>query len=188
MTCGIDIISALGDEQATLVLPAPDHEVWELHPGEFAVVIKDAADCVVRSAPLHIVPDDEWPFEKSGAIGIETPASHAPARPFQDVPDDSAGIPFDPYPTVSEPFSDLPDDASPEEIRRYCIAQCQQLLDNPNPRVAKLKTQFLDDLAKTVDAVEKTVQAFERRLKLLIDAEARRARKTFHVVRNGKTP
>jgi hypothetical protein len=97
MTCEIDIIAALG-AAATLIYPEPDvYEVWDLGSDEFAVVFADA-DRVVRIEPLTIVPDDEWPFDESGVVGIERPT---PPPPLPDLADD--------------PFSDLPADASDEQ-------------------------------------------------------------------------
>lgn len=168
MTCEIDVTAALG-AAATLIYPEPDvYEVWDLGSDEFAVVFMDT-DRVVRIEPLTIVPDDEWPFDESGVVGIER---QTPPPPLPDLADD--------------PFSDLPADASDEEALLFAKRECQKLLDNPDPRVAKLKAEFIGHLDAAADALARRLALAEQRLARFIDAEARRSRKTFHVVRGDK--
>ena len=175
-----DVTDALNHDQVKLIRPEPDeYEVLELPDGAFVIVLKDAFG-PLGAFPLIVVPDGEWPFERSGVVGIETPALPPPP------PDD--GIPFDPLPNGPEPDScpDLSYDASDEEVRRYAIAECQKLLDNPDPRVAKLKTEFLGHLDAAVDALAWRLALAEQRLERIIDAVAKRARKAFQVVRGDK--
>ena len=71
------------------------------------------------------------------------------------------------------------DDDDPAALRRHGIAECQRLLDSPDPRLAALKAQFIAEINITVDTAEKRVAA-------LVDAEAQRSRKTFTVVDGGR--
>ena len=102
-------------------------------------------------------------------------AAHPPPRPRQRPPRRS------PDRTGAGGLAalDWPDDPSPEEIRRQAAPELQELLDNPDPRFAKLKAQFVASLADAADALEE-------RLAKVIDAHARRSRETFRVVDGGR--
>jgi hypothetical protein len=56
---------------------------------------------------------------------------------------------------------------------------CQQIIDDPDPRVASLRAAYFNFLSEEIDAAE-------QRLRRLVDAEARSRRRGFRVVYGGR--
>jgi len=117
---------------------------------------------------------------KSESAGQQAPQTKAARRIHRQGPANArrAAHRTEPEPAALR-LSDWPDDPSPEEIRRQAAPDLQELLDNPDPRFAKLKAQFVASLADAADALEE-------RLAKVIDAHARRSRETFRVVDGGR--
>ena len=63
--------------------------------------------------------------------------------------------------------------------RARAIADCQRIVDDPDPRVASLRAAYFNFLSEEIDAAE-------QRLRRLVDAEARSRRRGFRVVYGGR--
>jgi hypothetical protein len=63
--------------------------------------------------------------------------------------------------------------------RARAIADCQRIVEDPDPRVASLRAACFNFLSEEIDVVE-------QRLPRLVDAEARSRRRGFRVVYGGR--